>query len=114
MNPVSFYKCLADDTRVRLLLLIHNHHELCVCELTEALQQSQPKISRHLAQLRQCGLLKDRRQGQWIFYSINPALADWCLRVVSDTAQSNQEFLQQDEQRLEAMNNRPDRAQICC
>lgn len=113
MNPVNFYKCLADETRLKLLLLIHAHGELCVCELTAALQISQPKVSRHLAQLRQCQLLVDRRQGQWIFYRLNPALAFWCQEVVRETAAANSDFLQDDQQRLTAMANRPDRSVIC-
>ena len=76
MNPIQFYKCLSDETRLRCLMLIENEGELCVCELTEALAESQPKVSRHLAQLRQCELLLDRKQGQWVYYRINPTLPD--------------------------------------
>lgn len=65
LTPTTVFKCLADDTRVRTMMLITREGELCVCELTCALNESQPKISRHLAQLRTCGLLSDRRQGQW-------------------------------------------------
>ena len=46
MQPVDFYKCLADATRLRCLLLIHEEQELCVCELTAALDEIQPKVSR--------------------------------------------------------------------
>lgn len=49
------FKCLADETRVRATLLIVDQGELCVCELMCALADSQPKISRHLAQLRSSG-----------------------------------------------------------
>lgn len=75
LTPTVVFKCLADDTRVRLMLLIAREQELCVCELVCALQQSQPKISRHLAQLRTCGLLADRRQGQWVYYRLHPELS---------------------------------------
>ena len=57
ITPASLFKCLADETRTRISLLIAREGELCVCELTAALEQSQPKISRHLAQLRASGLL---------------------------------------------------------
>ncbi|MEO9274926.1 metalloregulator ArsR/SmtB family transcription factor [Marinomonas sp. 5E14-1] len=56
MDPSLFFKALADDTRLRCLLLIKQFTELCVCELMEALNETQPKISRHLAQLRKNGL----------------------------------------------------------
>jgi len=114
MDPVQFYKCLADDTRLRCLLLITLEDELCVCELMEALQEIQPKISRHLAQLRKCGLLIDNRQGQWVFYQINPVLSDWAKRVLTDSADNNADYLSENRQSLSRMKGRPERAQICC
>ena len=114
MNPVQFYKCLSDETRLRCLLLIHQEQELCVCELTAALDEIQPKISRHLAQLRSCELLVDRRQGQWVFYRINPALPDWAVSVIAATASSNTAFLKGNQKRLATMGNRPERVKACC
>lgn len=114
MNPVQFYKCLADETRLRCLLLIASEGELCVCELTEALQESQPKVSRHLAQLRQCELLVDRRQGQWVFYRINPDLPAWARSVLSETVVHNMDFLAINQQHLRHMGDRPERVNNCC
>lgn len=114
MKPHAFFKCLADETRLRILLLIRQNGELCVCELVEALGLSQPKISRHLATLRQCGLLQDRRNGQWVFYSLNPHLHSWCLAVLAQTAEDNPNYTQRDQGRLQAMTERPDRAGLCC
>lgn len=114
MNPTDFYKCLADDTRLRCLLLIESQRELCVCELTEALDLSQPKISRHLAQLRKCGLLSDRRQGQWVFYQINPALDAWAKEVITHTLKAQSHFIKSNIQALESMGDRPQRTQACC
>ena len=113
-SPPALFKCLADPTRARLTLLILREGELCVCELIHALDDSQPKISRHLAQLRSGGLLLDRRQGQWIYYSINPALPDWVSHVLDTTLQANQPWLQNDALRLDAMGDRPQRASTCC
>jgi len=114
MSPVQFYKCLADDTRLQSLLLIQREGELCVCELTEALHLSQPKISRHLAQLRETGLLLDRRQGQWVFYRINPELPEWALAVLAETADNNQAYLLASLKALAEMGNRPERLGACC
>lgn len=114
MNPVKFYKCLADETRLRSLLLIAREGELCVCELVEALEESQPKTSRHLAQLRNCGLLRDRRQGQWVFYRIEPSLPQWARGVLEQTAESDQEFLEENLRRLECMADRPERCGAAC
>ncbi len=84
--PAHFFKCLADETRLRCLLLLQRRGELCVCELTQALQMSQPKISRHLALLRTCRLLQDRRQGAWVYYQLHPDLPDWALAVLNTAA----------------------------
>lgn len=102
MSPVQLFKCLADDTRLRSLLLINKFQELCVCELTVALSVSQPKISRHLAQLRSCQLLEDRRQGQWVFYRLNPALPQWVTDILDTTLKANTDSIQPDLQRLRA------------
>lgn len=114
MDPIKFYKCLADETRLRSILLIHLETELCVCELMTALDESQPKISRHLAQLRSCGLLTDRRQGQWVYYKINAALPTWAQTVISETATSNASFMKNNQQRLSEMGDRPERIVACC
>lgn len=114
MNPLAFYKCLADETRLRSLLLIACEGELCVCELTEALGESQPKVSRHLAQLRNCGLLQDRRRGQWVFYRINPTLDDWAKTVLQQTLDTNRPFIDENLRNLCRMGDRPERARICC
>ncbi|MDI3325485.1 metalloregulator ArsR/SmtB family transcription factor [Pontibacterium granulatum] len=114
MNPVLFYKCLADETRLRSIMLIQHEGELCVCELTASLAESQPKISRHLAQLRQCGLLIDRREGKWVFYRINPDLPEWCVQALRDTAKGNPAFLAANLEALNEMGDRPTRASTCC
>ena len=105
---------MADDTRLKSLLLIAQEKELCVCELTEALQETQPKVSRHLAQLRKCQLLTDRRQGQWVYYRINPTLEDWAKLVIENTLVSNQAFLSENIKNLENMGDRPERTKNCC
>ena len=111
IDPVQFYKCLADDTRLRCLMLIVQHKELCVCELTEALDLSQPKVSRHLAQLRKVGLLTDRRDGQWVFYALNADLPDWCSSVLQQSSLALLGFTETNQQRLEQMEGRPN---SCC
>jgi ArsR family transcriptional regulator len=88
LQPAQFFKCLADETRLRCLILLQQRGELCVCELTQALQMSQPKISRHLALLRTCRLLQDRRQGAWVYYRLHPALPNWAMAVLSTAADS--------------------------
>lgn len=84
LTPVQLFKALSDETRLRCLALI-GQGERCVCDLTGALQLSQPKVSRHLAQFRANGILLDRRQGQWVYYRINPELPQWALSILRET-----------------------------
>jgi ArsR family transcriptional regulator len=109
MNPVTFFKCLADETRLLCLLLIDKEQELCVCELTEALNVSQPKISRHLASLRQCGIVTARKQDQWVYYTINLDLDEWARKIITDARIANADFIQECLTRLKNSDNRP-----CC
>lgn len=113
LSPLVFYKALADDTRLKSLLLISQQQELCVCELMSALALSQPKISRHLAQLRKANILQDRRSGQWVFYSLHPQLPAWAHTVLRQTLLANQAYLAGCQQHLTLVAERPD-SQSCC
>lgn len=105
---------MADETRLHSVLLIEQEGELCVCELTTALNETQPKISRHLAMLRKSQLLLDRRQGQWVFYRINPDLPDWTKQSISQTLKQNSALIQPLLRSLCSMGDRPARAAACC
>ncbi len=77
------FELLADATRRRLLVLLLDEREICVCRLVDALQHPQPKISRHLAVLRDAGVLVSRRQRTWIMYRLNSELPGWAVRIVA-------------------------------
>ena len=110
----SVFAALAHDTRLRCMLLLMKHGELCVCELTHALAASQPHISRHLAQLRDSGLVTDRRDGVWVYYRVNPDLPPWLTGVLRETTEAlgDLEPFVDDGITLAAMVNRP-RAARC-
>ena len=110
----TFFKMLADSTRLRCLLLMQAEGELCVCELTHALNLSQPKISRHLAHLRDAGVLVARRNGTWMNYRINPDLQGWALDILQTTLDGvrNTEPFISDKNILDKMADRPE--QVCC
>ena len=64
-----FFKALADETRIRILKLLEVR-EMCVCEVMVALDLTQPTASHHLGILENAGLVKNRKEGQWVFYSV--------------------------------------------
>ncbi|MBU2711799.1 metalloregulator ArsR/SmtB family transcription factor [Zooshikella sp. WH53] len=107
MSLVQFFKCLSDETRMNITLLIHQQRELCVCELVAAMGGSQPKISRHLAQLRNCNILIDERRGQWVFYSMHPALPDWATSILAQACDAQVDTLSNYQHLLKTMKNRP-------
>lgn len=92
MSPLQLFKCLADDTRLKSLLLISEVGEACVCDLIAALQLDQPKVSRHLAELRKCGIVQDSRRGKWVYYQLHPALPGWAQHIIYQTRDSNPDY----------------------
>ncbi len=114
LTTESLFRALADPTRLRCLLLMQAEGELCVCELTHALGEIQPKVSRHLAQLREAGIVADRRQGLWVYYRLHTGLPAWAQEVLRVTAEgvADQAPYAADRQALAGMPNRPGAA--CC
>jgi len=110
-DPHPFVAALADPTRLRALVLLDAEGELCVCELTAALDVSQPKMSRHLAALRELGVVADRREANRIYYRLAPGLPDWARQAVRQLAVGLDEWGQRtaDRARLRTMPNRPPR-----
>ena len=114
MNIVDYMKLLADETRLRSLVLMRREGELCVCELTHTLDLSQPKISRHLATMREAGIVQNRREGLWMYYSLHQGLESWALEILDSIIQGTEgtEPYASDQTLLCYMPNRPGAA--CC
>jgi len=70
-NTAQIFKALGDETRLRIMALLLDGRELCVCDIMAALELPQSTVSRHLSYLRNAGLVEDRRQGIWMYYKIN-------------------------------------------
>jgi ArsR family transcriptional regulator, arsenate/arsenite/antimonite-responsive transcriptional repressor len=81
-----FFQALGDNTRLRLLNLMGDQ-EICVCYFVEILNQPQPKISRHLAYLRNAGIVTTRRDGKWMHYRIVMPPNDGATRVLQEILQ---------------------------
>ena len=77
-NAAITLKALSDKTRLSMVALMQDH-ECCVCEFVEIFQMSQPSISQHLRKLKELGLVKEARRGQWIIYSLNTSHEHYSL-----------------------------------
>jgi ArsR family transcriptional regulator, arsenate/arsenite/antimonite-responsive transcriptional repressor len=82
-RAARLFHALSDETRLSILERLRRG-ERCVCELTDALDAAQSRLSFHLRVLKEAGLVTDRREGRWMYYTLNPEkLAD-----VADLAQT--------------------------
>ncbi|WBL73536.1 metalloregulator ArsR/SmtB family transcription factor [Serratia liquefaciens] len=99
LTPLALFKNLSEETRLTLVLLLRQVGELCVCELVSVLEESQPKISRHLAMLRESGLLIDRREGKWIYYRLSPHMPAWAAAIIEQAYLSRQQQMTELAQR---------------
>ncbi|MEZ6875459.1 metalloregulator ArsR/SmtB family transcription factor [Enterobacter sp. KBR-315C3_2022] len=76
-HPLHLFKTLSDETRLAIVMLLREAGELCVCDICSATKEAQPKVSRHMAILRESGLVIDRREGKWIYYRLSPIMPAW-------------------------------------
>lgn len=97
----TYFKALSDVNRLRILNLLL-HSELCVCDIQNVLEASQPNVSRHLAYLKNSGLVLDRREGLRIFYRLAEAKHRTRQRLFEflGDAYKDEEQLRQDTARL--------------
>jgi len=84
----DFFKILSDETRLRILMLL-NQRELCVCEICQILDLPQPKVSRHLAKMRDLDLVRGKKEDQWVFYYLK--ITDPLFRgIIQQMAENSQ------------------------
>jgi ArsR family transcriptional regulator len=96
---LNIFKALSDETRLRILKLLEKG-ELCVCDINAALDMIQPKVSFHLRILKEAGLIKDRKQGRWIHYSLDEADMFRRFLILSVIEKTSTDTLTEDQQRL--------------
>ncbi len=97
---LTTFKALSDETRLRIIKLLEQG-ELCVCDITAALDMVQPKISFHLGALKEAGLIKDRKQGKWIHYSLTESDLFKRMLMVSICEKADGKLIADDQKRLE-------------
>lgn len=75
VEPTDIFQALADRTRLRVMRILVSmpNEEICLCELTDILEESEPNISRHLKSLRQSGLLSAEKEGRWLYHRLVPS-----------------------------------------
>jgi DNA-binding transcriptional ArsR family regulator len=93
LSFMNITKALSDENRVRILMALHAHDELCVCRINELLELAPSTVSKHLFLLKNARLVKSRKDGRWMHYRLNrgqdaPEIVtqalDWIVRSVSD------------------------------
>ena len=70
-----WFHALADETRLQIVDRLRDG-EQCVCDLTDLLDSAQSRLSFHLKSLKDAGLIRDRKEGRWVYYSLNPETLD--------------------------------------
>ena len=105
MEAQALFDTLADPTRRRILALLQARGELCVCELTTALDEIQPKISRHLGVMKAAGLVTARREGTWMHYRM-AKLPAWTIELLGSLASGAVPEFKTDMKRLKIMSGR--------
>ena len=109
MDAQLMFDAVADPTRRRILALLVSQGELCVCELTAALDDIQPKISRHLGVLKEGGIVVARREGTWMYYRLARPLPAWASALLDVLPGGAVTELKADLKRLKGMAGRPQR-----
>jgi ArsR family transcriptional regulator len=108
MNDLlTVFKALSEETRLRIIKLLE-HGELCVCDIVAALDMSQPKVSFHLAVLKEAGFIRDRKQGKWTHYYVDDSDLLRRFLILSVTEKIPADAVAVDRKRLEAfLHNKP-------
>ena len=85
-HTAALFKALSDPTRLRILRAISRLNELCECNIVPGFDLSQPTISYHLKVLREAGLIRSQRRGQWVYHTINQKAVLGAVRDLTDMA----------------------------
>lgn len=99
---INIFKALADKTRLRIIWILSKADtELCVCELTDALAESQYNVSRHLKELKIAGVIQDAKHGRWNFYALAQPTDEFRRCIVQAVSVISEDLLALDYERLQ-------------
>lgn len=85
IEQTQIFSVLSNQIRLRCLYLLATNGEACVCDVVDTLRITQPSASKALSSLKAAGLVRDRREGNWIYYSLRSDAPDWIKTIVSTT-----------------------------
>ncbi|MCG3147701.1 MAG: hypothetical protein PCFJNLEI_01142 [Verrucomicrobiae bacterium] len=95
------FQALSDPTRLRIVaLLSHAGKELCVCELVDSLEEPQYHVSRSLARLKKAGLVSERPEGKWVYYSLPNHDSEFRTLLMKTVAAIPEAALRKDQREL--------------
>ncbi|WP_299015552.1 metalloregulator ArsR/SmtB family transcription factor [uncultured Photobacterium sp.] len=106
LGPVELFKIMSDPLRLRILMLIEDEQAMTVGDLTKVLEVSQPKVSRHLALLRDGGVLQDQREGLWIFYRLAESLPAWIRHTLATVRTGNPGMINKEKLKISQLTDR--------
>jgi ArsR family transcriptional regulator, arsenate/arsenite/antimonite-responsive transcriptional repressor len=88
-KTLGITKALADRNRIRIILMLTRHEELCVCQIADVLKITMPSVSRHMSKLTVARLVESRKDSRWIYFSLAEEfpfeLLDWLEESLSDS-----------------------------
>lgn len=93
---VQVYKCLSDDSRLRILFQVHMNEQMCISDLELILDFTQAKTSRHLLYLKNSGVLNSKKVDQWVFYYVKEEVKDLLAQTFK--------FIEKDQQLQKDLN----------
>ncbi len=82
-RAIELFHALSDETRLEIIELLRKG-ESCVCELTDTLDAAQSRLSFHLRVLKDAGVVRDRKDGRWVYYELDPEVFEEMETLVSD------------------------------
>ena len=99
---MDIFKALSDKTRLRIFHLYCRYpQEMCVCEIVDALQESQYKVSRHLKILKYARLVRETKKGKWVYYNLAEVENSFLQALINTLKTINDDLLSADVNRLE-------------
>ncbi|NQV70405.1 MAG: metalloregulator ArsR/SmtB family transcription factor [Pseudohongiella sp.] len=109
IEKTKVFSALSNEVRLRCVYLLATNEEICVCELVEALQINQPSASKALASLKGTGLVRDRRDANWIYYQLRSDLPSWLNEVINAVVDdlAGEKICKADERRFRRLATRP-------